>query len=955
MSRFIVVLLLVLFAAAPLSALAADNTGTLTGTVKTNGGVPVAGAQVEVSGAERHSARTDATGDFSFTLPPGLYNVSVTKGGYVPAESTDLAVFTGESVPLQITLEQADLSSLRTIASVSSSGRGSSINTGAASISYLPGVAIQNLANPQINDVMQHMPDVVIQKMGSQPDTTIVLGGVQPYETQVLIDGHPLSLGEYGVWLSQYFPSFMLAGVETQVGPGNTTPFASTAVGGTANLLTPSFTTKQTFNFVIGSDNYDSQYSNFLATGSYKKFQYVAGLGYGSNNGPFFGGTKCVVNPDNFSSGVNQPGAVGTVQFCDSSSGSLFQKGDILKLRYNFSPVTSFDVGAVGAHGGFLPQGTSYGQYLGMTTIEPCLGANPSSCNNPQYNNLIGQKIPAYAWYPGSNVTFDQTIFTGQFRTSLGNDTILLRPYAGNISQVLDGASEDQYPLYFSPAGQAPGTAPTFGNCTGSPTGGPIAGLCTNWEASCYNTFIGQVLGYNATPTVKSGQEECYQTQFSELETDKLYGNTFTWLHPFNDGDLLTFTYDFHGDHSYGYYNANVPADVTVPSTLEHYTTISLVGDIRASRTVDVKGGLYDSIWSVSGSQNATALATPGPDGLVAQIPLQRSVSRFDPHIALTFQPNSNVSYRAAFGTSETFPFAGYISGQPFYTQPSATSATLAPSGFVSYKDPNLNPETSTEFSLGMDLRVRHDGIFRVDLTNTEVTNVFELLTTPSALSCPQPVVGPPTNSCWPFAVPGTLATLQPTNAAKLSVQRAIVSYTYAPKVGFGYNGSMAFEQSQVQGIPLVFYGLAPTLPANNVQTCGYGNTIPGSTTCIPFMKGYFQATYTAADGTFAGLGADFEGKNNTYFQPPFLQFDLSVKKPITQNLEAQISVQNLLNTNNFYDLPMPNVGVTTTAGYAPGPFGGPYNYGQTSYPSTLNPAPPRTFRFQLRWHTGIP
>jgi hypothetical protein len=947
-SRFIVVLFVALFVAAPVSAQAAPTTGTVNGTVKTSAGVPVAGADVSVDGPERRSTKTDAQGNFSLALAPGLYRISVTKGGYVPAQTNDLAIFLGETAALQVTLVQADLSSLRTIASVSTSTRGSSINTGAASISYLPGEAVSNLANPQINDVLQHLPDVVIQKMGSQPDTTIVLGGVQPYETQVLIDGHPLSLGAYGVWLSEYFPSFLLSGVETQVGPGNTTPFASTAVGGTANLLTPNFTVKPTINFVIGSDNYDSQYSNILATGSMKKLQYVAGLGYGSSNGPYFGTTKCVVNTDN-PGNDNQAGAIGTVQFCGNASGSLFTKGSILKLRYNFSSATSFDVGYVGAHGGYLPQGTSYGQYLGMTTIVPCLPSNPNSCNNPSYNNLIGQSIPAYAWYPGSNVTFDQTIFTGQLRTTIGNDTLLIRPYAGNISQVLDGAAEDQYPLYFSPVGTVPTSNPTFSNCTAGATS-----TCNAFEQACYSTYIGQILGYNSTPTVVNGQEQCYQTQFSELETDKLYGNTLTWLHPVGDGDLFTFTYDFHGDHSYGYYNANVPADVTVPSTLEHYTTLSAVGDIRVSRTIDAKVGLYDSIWSVSGSQDVTPNATPNPNtGLVDQIPLQRSVSRFDPHIALTYQPPSgNVSYRAAYGTSETFPFAGYISGQPFYTQPSATSSTIAPNGFVSYKNPYLNPETSSEFSVGMDLRVRPGGILRVDLQNSNISNVFEELTTPGGLSCAQPPSGPPTNSCWPYAVPGTLATLQPTNAAKLSVQQAIISYAYAPHVGFGYNAMMAFEKSQVQGIPLVFYGLAPALPANNVQTCGFGNTIPGSTTCIPYMKGYYQLTYTAADGTYAGLGADFEGKNNTYFQPPFLQFDLTVKKPLSSNLEAQISVQNLFNTNNFYNLPMPNSGVTTTAGYAAGT---PLAYGQTTYPSTLNPAPPRTFRFQLRWHTGKP
>ena len=940
--RLLVIALVLCTAPLAVYAQGTPSTGTLTGSVKTGGGTPIAHAQVTAEGASRASTTSDAQGNFKLTLAAGVYRLTVTKGGYVPATLTDIAVLAGSMQSIDVSMTLADLTSLRTIASVSTSSRTSAINTGAASSSYIPAVEISNLANPQINDVIQRIPDAVIQKQGSQPDTTIVLGGVQPYETQVLIDGHPISLGEYGVWLTEYFPSYLLAGVETQIGPGNTTPFASTAVGGTANLVTPGYSIKPTVNFTIGDDNYNSQYSSLILSGSIKKLSYVAGAGYGSSNGPFFNQTHCVVTPDN-PGNDNTPASVGIVQFCGNSSGSLFNKGAVLKLRYSFSPATSFEVGFIGAYGGYLPQGTSYGQYLGQTQIEPCLVSNPSACNNPNYNNLIGSSVPAYAWYPGSNVYYNQPIFTGQFRTSIGNDTLLIRPYAGNIEWVLDGAGEDQYPLNFSSAGTVPSANPTFANCTAA------VSTCNAFEQACYDSYIGQILGYNSTPTVlPGGYEQCYQTQFSELEQDKLYGNTLTWLHPVGD-DLFSFTYDFHGDNSYGYYNANTPADVTVPNTLMHYTTISAVGDIHVSRTVGVKAGLYESMWSVSGSQNVTPYATPNPTtGLVPQIGLQRSTARFDPHIALTYQPTGNVSYRAAWGTSETFPFSGYLSGAPFYTPPSATSGTVAPNGFVTFKAPYLNPETASEFSLGMDWRAQPNGILKIDLQNTQIHNVFEELTTPTAIMWPGSAITGINNNL--------VTTVQPTNAALLSAQIATISYNYAPRFGLGYYASMGFERSVVSGIPLTYYGFGPALPANNQQTCGFGLTIPGSITCIPYMKGYYQLNYTFKDQSWVGLGADFEGKNNTYFQPPFLQFDLTAKKTITPTLEAQFTVQNLLNTNDFYYLPQPNLGTTTTLGqYGPVGPGGTNQYYQTTEPSTLIPTLPRTFRFQLRWHVGKP
>ncbi len=138
-------------------------------------------------------------------------------GGFQPASLSDVAVVAGTSQPLAIVLGAADLSSLRTIGRVTTAARGSAsaINTGAASSTYVTAQAFANLGNPQLNDVLQRVPDVTVQHMGSQQDTSIVVGGLQPYETQVLMDGHPLALGQYGVWLSHLFPTYLVGGMET--------------------------------------------------------------------------------------------------------------------------------------------------------------------------------------------------------------------------------------------------------------------------------------------------------------------------------------------------------------------------------------------------------------------------------------------------------------------------------------------------------------------------------------------------------------------------------------------------------------------------------------------------------------------------------------------------------------------------------------------------------------------
>jgi hypothetical protein len=54
------------------------------------------------------------------------------------------------------------------------------------------------------------------------------------------------------------------------------------------------------------------------------------------------------------------------------------------------------------------------------------------------------------------------------------------------------------------------------------------------------------------------------------------------------------------------------------------------------------------------------------------------------------------------------------------------------------------------------------------------------------------------------------------------------------------------------------------------VQVCGNAQFTPGLATCDPYLKGYGQLTYTWRDGTFVELGADYEAKNNAYYQSPF-------------------------------------------------------------------------------------
>ncbi|MBV8370409.1 MAG: TonB-dependent receptor [Candidatus Eremiobacteraeota bacterium] len=881
---------------------APPTTAVVQGSVKTTAGTPIAGATVALSGPASARTTTDADGNFTVTVAPGVYRIDVTRPGYVPAVLSDFAVVAGSTIPVTVALNQANLTSLQQIGRVSTVSRGSrsAINTGTATSNYLTAQAFANLGNPQVNDVLQHLPDVTIERMGSQQDTSIIVGGVQPYETQVLVDGHPLALGQYGVWVSTYYPSYLSGGVETQSGPGNTTPFANIAVGGTVNLLTPSFTRQRTYELATGVDNYQTQFSHLLTTGSLGKFQYVIGAGVDGNNGPYYQTKQCNALP--------QGNGTAILQFCDDASGSFFSKGEVFKGRWEFSPATSFEAGFVGAWGGYSPQGTAWGTSLGPLTIVGCTnpsGPNTGICTNPAQSYLIGSKVNSLGWFPGSSVTNNQTLFDAQFRTALGKGTLLVRPYVGSIEpEIINGTGEVNYSSGFSPPGKPndpdflAACSPPFSSLT-NPTGGV---------------------------TIVNGQQECYQTSFTTFEKDKLYGTTFSYLHPFGD-DLYNLTYDFHGTSTIAFVGCDLPVCTAVPFSTNRYSTISLTGDIHRVRNLRIDVGLYDTLYTVVGWRPRSLTDA-------TLIGFRRTIPRFDPHVALTFRPTNDISYRAAFGTSTTFPFVGQLSGTAtFQKPPDQALGIYALGGSLTEKNADLVPEVSIAYSLGADKRFRNGSVLSLDLQDSVIHNVFEVLTTAI-----------PANG-------GLEGIFAPINVAKLTTQIATLKYRNAPPLGLGFSAAVAAERSIVSGLPPGLYSAGNnSFPVNNVQICGNGVAAPGIATCIPYLKGYGQLTYSLKDGSFFGLGVDYEGKNNAYFQPPFTQFDLTARHPVTKTVELQLGVQNLFNTNNYGTyLATPGAGTPVVAGSVDAAG----REIQTSFIASRISAPPRIIRLQLRFHSG--
>jgi outer membrane receptor protein involved in Fe transport len=931
----------------PIVAQASAAAASVTGSVKDGTGAAVVGAHVNLTGASKFSTTTDANGAFTIAVPPGIYSIAIDRGGYEPVSLANITVAAGTSTPVSVTMSQASLSSLRTIGQVTVSTRGSQINTGTATSTYLSAQAFSNLPNPQINTVIEHAPDVTLQHMGSQPDTTIVIGAVQPYETQILIDGHPFANGQNGAWSSQYFPSYLVGGFETQSGPGNTTPFANLAVGGTANIETLGFTKANHTEITYGTDNWASQYSDIISTGSLGHLEYAIALGSAGQNNNLTNTTQFLISPD-----ANNQATIVTAL---SGDGNFFNKGEVFKLKYDFTPTTSLEAGFVGAWGGYNPQGSAWSSYYGQQTVEACNQSSPQKCTNPAYDYLIGKNITGYTWYTGGWIYNNQNLYDAEFRTSLGSTTVLIRPYIADVAPennvLTPGAGQNYYPSFYGPtgSGQFPNGAavqPVYGanGLTGLTYNGTT--YPANAAASACAGSFGNVTSPAGTySTAGNNQFECYGSIFTTYEQDKLYGATTTILQPIGDG-LLNFTYDFHGQSTYA--NIFDPSiQVAVPFTAERYSTFSLTGDLHPIPALAVNFGLYDTTWTVSGTQPEIAgdgTVVDDANGNPVLQALGRSVSKFDPKIGFVYHPNSQFAFRLATGGAATFPFPAQISGLPTYQSPAISlGAPFAGGGTLIEKNPNLNPETSWAYSGGIDYKFSNGSLLSLDGVQTIVHGVFEQLTT--VIDRPDlPDYAP----AGPVALEGVFL---PFNAANLNSKSIILKYNYAPIVGLGFNLSAAANSVVVTGLtPNLYAPGSPSLPVNNVQVCGNGTTAPGITTCIPYLQGYGQFTYAFKDGAFMGLGTQYFGKNNSYFSPPFAQVDFVARKPVTKNVELQLSIENALNTNTYgTGKAIPGAGVPIVAATVNSTF---TQVSQTTYPAeALISSFPRTFRIQIRIH----
>jgi outer membrane receptor for ferrienterochelin and colicin len=527
---------------ASVPAVAQAQAGSITGTVSTDQG-PLAGATISVSGVASQTTKSAKDGTFVLTgLPDGAYLVSVSHPGFAAVRNTAVTISSGAAQTLAVSLVADSLTSLRTIGSVTANGGRTStaLNTSAAAESTITTQQFTDRGQTQVVDMLEEQPGVEITRVDSGAlgsNSNVSLRGVAPYETQVLIDGHPVSGGTNGSYLIQFLNPLILSDVEIDKGPGAFGNTVEDAIGGSVNFRTPQITTGPSGVVSGGYDSFNGSTLGLRFSDTFGKVGFLVGYAETGTPGYFQNQNILSVTGAN-DNGIAFPGApplTATINTSIPSSQTYNNRSQLFKLDYNFSPTTTLTAGYYGSQ--------SYVDYTGTLTTAEQYTIVPSctTCSstgttytNPLYANFIGQTVLAANGFDdlfqGNMETDNEPIFTLDLRSAFANGTFLARYYTGSIARDLNDPAE------------------------------------VNQIVGCFNPAC--------NPASLDGED------FQQNQTDYLHGGDFEYDLPIGVSSL-TLSYDTHNDRSSNC--SPIPTTCSVNGLVVSSNTFSLRGYIALS------------------------------------------------------------------------------------------------------------------------------------------------------------------------------------------------------------------------------------------------------------------------------------------------------------------------------------------------------------------------------------
>lgn len=890
-------------------------TGSIAGKVTDTSGAPVANATVNLRGAATYIAASDAKGAFQIeNITPGIYSVVISKPGYNSENEANFAVVAGSSQNLNIALQALTFSSLRSIATVRSTGRGT-FNATPASVAVISSQTFQDQAQPQVAHVLNQIPGVVSSLPGvngAVPGAITFpnIRGALSFETASLIDGHPISVGRYGDYVTTFLSSYMFGSTELVKGPGADAPEVNYAIGGTINFRTKDPTYKPTGTLTFGTDTYGGYFTNagYSGTTSNGKLGWVFDYARNSavsaidNYQAKWDAQNFTVNPldpansyhlgyqddQNYPSGTfgkyaGLPYNTGTlVACCQPISSDYKNDAELVKLRYKFSDATVMTASYLGSQ-------TSADQNANNSSQLNFLFVPDSFAPVPYTGSLNPGSLLTTNFYLPSNLeTNNEPIFQAEIRTTLGKDSILARAYSASIARLgIQGPADPNAPVYQ--------TFQLFGT-----------GFDDNGGEHTYN---GQY--------VNTQLDSPY---YHQTEIDKLNGFSLQYSHPIGQDNLLSASVDSvnamtraNTIESGGYTTYSIPE-----GSGQRLTTAQLRGTFHLGPKVTVSETNYFNSYR-STYPIACAVGADCHGDTPSFVFNTSTTGHFDPRLAIEFRPNDRVALRFATGSSIAPPYINLLS--QLSTPPTCRSTKSCKNASQTLNAGTIKPETAWGYDLGGDYRFK-DGVTSasLDLYTSTLFNQYLSETFLNGTCVPDTTTS---HNCNLGTGPGAVPIFASANANLNNARYQGIEFSLRgnPLVGWGYVLQGALQKAYPFNLGACFYSNDPTncslrntnlaiIPSVNYNGGALPDAANGvSNQNIPYAQGYAELHYNMPNSGYASFGETYYGNNNSLYVKPFFVANASLRYPVANQTSVQVSIDNIFNSNSAL-FPLQNAGI---------------------------------------------
>ena len=829
-------------------AQSAAATGTISGKLlDQEDGLPLSTVAVTLYQGAKQVATTvtSSAGAYTFrNLAPAIYYVQFQATGYGTRRTDDIAV-NGSSTELSTLFSRSQISSGSQLREIGRATAASTLGNGSLATSTtiqknLSSTVLQREGYVRVGDALNTLPGANITGLSSSvgDDLGVDIRGFGDSETEVLLDGHPI--GPQGVqgekFGFQVSPTYAIANTQVTYGSGALGLYGTDAIGGTVDMQTINPTRQNHLEVTQGIGYEGRHFTDFQATGTVAndKLGYAIVHAIDGTYGPYK--TQNRVQPGllngDFSAANIAANTYGT-------SGSYGLSNDLLKIKYQVTPKTSFEA---------------------------------DEFNSNSYDDKTGNGDNCYFDYGLQLYNAQQTASTAA-PYNIGNAT-------GNCPAGLIGATFDQATIKcITPAQYARQT-------TGLAGGGPGP-----FQYHRFHDYHGRIQTQVGTNTLTlDGFGNRYSTDYSRAVAG---GN-----HDTQDYDEVGFLLSDdiatkNNDVGFGYFvqhqnHTGVFTDNTAPPPLNG-------GQLSGAKSV--LGANY--AFGIRNFFLRDQYTPPGPLSIYLNAWLKRdSVTQkqtLDPRLSFVLHATDRDVIRLTGGRSDGQPAPELLNGFSFNTDygqnGNPNCGGLSSVGGI--PNPNLSPETSYDYELGYGHRFGGDNvinaaayyafeknrIFGADFPATNFPNV----TIPTSLL---PVILNRINSfCGGNATIANLSYSQSINAASTRYQGLEINgrFRLSHQLFVDYTGDI---QSAVN------LNTNPLILQNNV-TLVDGSQLQG----VPLQKYSAGLDFANRSGFEARVDGYYVGYYNGYNRDPFFYANASLTKTFKTGTSINIGVQNLFDS----------------------------------------------------------